>query len=147
MSDLYFAYGSNLKTERMKERIPSAMVKGISTLRGYQFKLNKLGKDGSAKANIAPIEGGIVYGVAYSFGSDQWSVLDSFEGGYKRVPLKIHILDQFRIASTYICVDTKLLVESIAPSNWYLNLIIEGATQHSLPYEYLSDIKAKFGNV
>ena len=55
MSDLYFAYGSNLKTERMKERIPSAMVKGISTLRGYQFKLNKLGKDGSAKANIAPM--------------------------------------------------------------------------------------------
>jgi hypothetical protein len=52
MSVLYFAYGSNLKWTRMRQRIPSARREAIAFLDRYRLVCNKRGRDGSAKANL-----------------------------------------------------------------------------------------------
>ena len=144
MSDLYFAYGSNMKTERLRERIPNARAIGLATLDGYQFTMNKLGRDASSKANIEPMNDTLVYGVAFLFDPDQWKILDSFEGGYKRITVKIETDKEVNDASTYICIDSRELVRNRAPFGWYLNLILDGAAQHGLPHDYIRNIKTKF---
>lgn len=133
-----------MKTERLRERIPNAKAIGVATLDEYQFTMNKLGRDGSSKANIEPMKDAIVHGVAFLFNSDQWEVLDSFEGGYKRVPVEIETDKKLNNASTYICTDSLRLVRNRAPFGWYLDLILDGAAQHGLPLDYIRTIKTKF---
>jgi gamma-glutamylcyclotransferase (GGCT)/AIG2-like uncharacterized protein YtfP len=78
----YFAFGSNMLLERLKKRAPSARVLGTASLSGYALRFNKLGKDGSSKANIVPSEDprAVVYGVLYSLDDNELPRLDKADG-------------------------------------------------------------------
>lgn len=58
MRVLYFAYGSNMLSERLCSRVPSARVSGRVLLEGWRFAFNKCSKDSSAKANLLESLGG-----------------------------------------------------------------------------------------
>lgn len=51
---LYFAYGSNLNRQQMKERCPSSKIYGLGVLRGYD--LTFCGHSEKRKGSIASIE-------------------------------------------------------------------------------------------
>ena len=51
-SFLFFAYGSNMLTERVRERCPDARPLGAAIARGYVLSFSKRSKDGSSKATL-----------------------------------------------------------------------------------------------
>jgi len=48
----YLAYGSILHPLRLGERISSAQLCGVTTLRGYRLAWHKRGADGSGKCDL-----------------------------------------------------------------------------------------------
>ena len=48
---LYFAYGSNLHPERLRERVPSAESLGVARLEAHVLRFHKRGRDGSGKCD------------------------------------------------------------------------------------------------
>ncbi len=87
--DLYFAYGSNLVAERLRGRVESARALEIARLPGRRLALDKLGRDGSGKANLVAHPGALVWGVLYEIEPLHWADLDAWEWGYERVEVEV----------------------------------------------------------
>jgi len=138
--DLYFAYGSNLTTSRMLERVPSARLAGRAHLAGYRLQFDKRGRDGSAKANVAVDPGGEVWGVAFEMHAEGWPTLDRFEPGYQRLTVQIALRDgTLRRAETYQSDDP---TPDPRPFAWYLKLVVDGAREHELPSSYVEKLES-----
>ncbi|HEX2089129.1 MAG TPA: gamma-glutamylcyclotransferase family protein [Actinomycetota bacterium] len=77
----YFAYGANMDSRHMLERVPGASVVGPARLEGYRLEFNVYSSEweGGA-ANIEPDEDGRVWGVLWEVPDDQLSGLDAYEG-------------------------------------------------------------------
>ena len=73
---LYFAYGSNMSSERLRARTPSATSLGRARLPGYTLRWHKLGRDGSGKCDIEPSNAprAAVWGVLYEIDSAEKTV-------------------------------------------------------------------------
>ena len=86
---LYFAYGSNMDDERLFSRIGSAdkFDKGYDIWKKLLF--NKLGQDGTGKANLINNSNAVAFGVLFKVNESDLAKLDKFEVGYKRKTLKI----------------------------------------------------------
>ena len=139
MTRLYFAYGSNLKLERMRDRIPSARARGPARLPGRALTLDKRGSDGSAKANVTPQAGSWVWGALYEIEPTHWPDLDRCEPGYERVRIEVVTLDGApREAHTYAAVQ---LTTDPTPFDWYKRLIVEGAREHGLPPDWVETLE------
>ena len=140
MSVLYFAYGSNLKEGRMRQRVPSARTETVAFLDHHRLVCNKRGRDGSAKANLARDAGHRVWGVLYRIEPGHLTLLDRFETGYERVEVEVCTAagDAHR-ASTY---RSDRVTREPIPFAWYRELILEGAREHGLPAEYLKLLEA-----
>ncbi len=70
--DLYFAYGSNMTSARLRARIPSARSVGAARIDGRRLVCNKRGRDGSGKANLCASPGGEAWGVVYEVDAADW---------------------------------------------------------------------------
>lgn len=70
---LYFAYGSNMNPERIRQRIPDARPVGRATLRGWRL-VERL------YADIERSRGGRVEGVLYLVTRTELHRLDAYEG-------------------------------------------------------------------
>ena len=93
MSEFYFAYGSNMSSARLRQRVPAARSLGRAQLAGFRLTWNKPARDGSGKANIVLAEAGSVWGVLYEFSPSDWTPLDDIEESYTR---ELHpVLDQY----------------------------------------------------
>lgn len=136
---LYFAYGSNLVSERLVERVGSAPVLGPALARGRRLECNKHGLDGSGKANLIEAPGESVWGVVYRLSARQLDALDRFEGGYTRVELDVHGCGTSHRAWTYVSLR---LTEDPRPFDWYKGLMLAGAREHGLPDEWLARLRA-----
>jgi gamma-glutamylcyclotransferase len=140
VSDLYFAYGSNLKATRMNQRVPSASPVSIAMLRGWQLTLDKRALDGSGKANLMGEVGARVWGFVYRIESARWSDLDRFEPGYIRTEVEVVADDGRRFAAqAYIA---SVPPAELAAFDWYKALIVEGAREHRLPTDYVAELEA-----
>lgn len=53
----YFAYGSNMLTERLRARCPSAHPIGTGIAMGFRLNFSKRGEDGSGKAMLTKQSG------------------------------------------------------------------------------------------
>jgi hypothetical protein len=86
-TSLYFAFGSNLLTARLKRRCPSARVVALATAPGYRVAFEKLSEDTSGKATLVPCAGpDFAVGVVYELSMQDIDTLDAFEGpGYRRL--------------------------------------------------------------
>lgn len=137
----YFAYGSNLKSERLRSRVTGADTRGAAHLDGYRWCCNKLGADGSAKANIVAHPGRRVWGVVFELETADFLTLDRFEGGYARIEVEVAIpANGERVrAQTYTSVR---LIPDERPSAAYRALMIEGAREHRLPDSFLAQLEA-----
>ena len=136
---LYFAYGSNLLSQRMSERVPSARPAGTAWLDDHLLSFGKRGRDGSGKATLVVEPGSRVWGALYCIDPEHWERLDGFEPGYARVAKDVVSERHGRLsATTYIAPETAN--EPIAFA-WYKRLIVDGAREHGLPAAYVSELE------
>ena len=145
-SFVYFAYGSNMLTERLRARCPSAEPIGTAYARGYKICFEKKSKkDKSGKATLMSRDSNSdkIHGLLFQINKSELGLLDRVEGkdsGYYRD-------DWFPVTSTengnilsvpYIAEE---LVRGLSPFDWYLALIVAGAMQHELPKEYIECLR------
>lgn len=141
----YFAYGSNMFTPRMKNRVLSARVAGIISLAGYDLRWHKVSnKDGSGKCTIFRTDKheDRIHGIIYKIDRNQVHLLDRAEGcgnGYRRIDLK----HSFTNSSVRLYSYTATKIDyDLLPFNWYKMYVLQGALNHDLPESYISKISA-----
>jgi gamma-glutamylcyclotransferase (GGCT)/AIG2-like uncharacterized protein YtfP len=134
MRGLYFAYGSNLKRARMRERVPSAEALGRARLQGFRLTCDKHGADGSGKANLRTDARAEVWGALYALDPAHWPALDACETRYERVTVRVEAGTELWTAETYV---SEALTSEPVPFHWYWRLILEGAREHALPDTYI----------
>lgn len=129
MTFLYFAYGSNMLSARLKARCPSAKVIGKATALGYALEFTKPGQDSSGKATLLNAAGHDTPGVLFEIAKSDLAELDRAEGahrGYVRNDqFRIELAGQnaARVATTYLASKTEA---HLMPYDWYLALVIAG---------------------
>ncbi len=144
---VYFAYGSNMSTARLRERMPSCEPLGVATLSGHALRFHKRSKDGSGKCNaLATGEEDKVIGVLFSFDPAERAKLDKAEGagkGYDGATVTvINNKGHRRKVLTYLAAADHI-EDSLKPYDWYMDFVLAGATEHGLPPEYITrDIRS-----
>jgi gamma-glutamylcyclotransferase (GGCT)/AIG2-like uncharacterized protein YtfP len=144
---LYFAYGSNMCTGRLKRRVPSAQFVCVAQLPNHSFRFQKRSKDKSAKADAfytgRPKD--VVWGVIFEFDPKEKPKLDEAEGlgqGYLEKNVTV-IDDQNREHHVFTYVaDAAHIEPELPPYSWYTRFCIDGARQHGLPADYIAQIEA-----
>jgi gamma-glutamylcyclotransferase len=143
----YFAYGSNMLTERFQSRCASAKARHVAYADNWALTFSKRSQDGSGKATISIATGGRVFGVVFDLDESELPELDRFEGagrGYDRKDdFLVHIAGSQEPLSvvTYIASRSSIDI-NLEPYDWYLSLVVAGARQHALPPEYVSALEA-----
>ena len=141
----YFAFGSNLSSPRLQERIPRAQKHCVAVLEQHQLRWHKSGRDRSGKCDILHTgdAGDLVYGVVYRMSHDEKLDLDVYEGegiGYQRRRIRVTALHGESIdAFTYFALEIEALLQ---PYHWYKEHVLRGALEHELPPHYVEHIRA-----
>jgi hypothetical protein len=146
---IYFAYGSNMLTERLRARCPSVRVIGPAVVSGFDLKFFKRSVDQSGKAMLSQTErpGRKVVGVLSEIAMADLGALDEAEGegsGYDRLNRFTVLLPSggtHTEATTYLAADT-FVEAGLQPYDWYLALVIAGAREHGLPSSYIGKLAA-----
>jgi gamma-glutamylcyclotransferase (GGCT)/AIG2-like uncharacterized protein YtfP len=141
--ELYFAYGSNMLEQRLKDRVKSAEFLSNAWIRGYEVRFRKISIDDSGKADLVHTgePSDIVHGVVYQFDPNERDALNEAERGYDRTPIQVHTDSGDRDVTTYLARKERV-DESLKPYTWYLELIRCGAEQHGLPEDYRHKIES-----
>jgi gamma-glutamylcyclotransferase len=145
-SFLYFAYGSNLLTRRLRaaNRAPSAQPLGVGRLSHHRLTFDKLSdRDGSGKCDAERTDRltDCVVGVVYRIECAEQAALDLVEGvglGYRRVEVEVETDGGTLTCRTYLAT---LKRAGIKPFDWYKALVLAGAREHGLPNAYIEAIE------
>jgi len=158
---LYFAYGSNMLFDQMRERCPSATFVGIATLEGYRLAFSRKATSsnspwcGFGVADVVPDEESSVWGAVFQIDERDVGALDRSEGyrpdraknSYRRV--EVHVFADGKpecplLAHTYVVCEREK--PNPIPHPDYVARIIAGAKSWNVPAEYirtLEQIEAK----
>lgn len=136
----YIAYGSNLLTARLRQRIGDFAVLGVVKLEGWRIHYNKIGADGSGKCSLDSVPGETSWGVAYRFSATAKKVLDEIEGVGKGYDTANLCNEQFGQCYLYLAAPDHI-DRNLAPYSWYQTLVVEGAKEYGLPDDYVSYLK------
>lgn len=143
---LYFAYGSNMSTPRLRARAPSARAVGIARLPAHAHRWHKIGQDGSGKCDIVHTGCGedAVWGVLFALSRDDKCALDRAEGlgvGYQEKTVRVETEAGPRAASTYRAKPDQT-DPALRPAAWYKAHVQRGAREHGLPAAYVRTLDA-----
>jgi len=135
----YFAYGSNMDPDRMKERGVNFSKREHAILEGWRLEFNKVSsrnlKEGYA--NIVRDENSIVEGVLYEITDSDLKVLDRYEGypsHYERIKVVVRMDSGEKVeAVTYIAKPDKVK-DGLKPSREYLSHLLKGCDLLSEEY-------------
>ena len=148
---LYFAYGSNMNWQQMKERCPSARFIGIGVLRNHKLGFTRKSVHrGCGVADAVLTEGHALWGAMYKISTPDIEKLDRSEGyapgrnknSYTRRECQVLLSgdeQQPVLAFTYFA---ERQPGPPLPSTEYRNLILSGAQHWRLPNEYIRKLKA-----
>ncbi len=140
---VYFAYGSNMSTPRLRERMPSCKALGIATLPGHALRFHKRSTDGSGKCNaVATDDENSVIGVLFSFDPAERAKLDKAEGvgsGYEHATVTvINDKGRRRKVLTYLATPD-YIDDNLKPYAWYKDFVLAGGREHDLPPGYIAE--------
>jgi len=146
---LYFAYGSNMLTERLRGRVPSAQPRATAPLPNHALQFHKRSRDGSGKCSFTEASDGqsVVYGVVFEVDREELSALDEAENrgyGYERRRVSAQTEEQTVQAFAYVA-QPAYVDDSLLPYDWYRYLVVAGAHQHGLPSSYRDQLTATQG--
>ncbi|MBA2661713.1 MAG: gamma-glutamylcyclotransferase [Bradymonadaceae bacterium] len=140
----YFAYGSNMLSNRLRGRVPSARPIGPAELHGWSLRFHKRGADGSAKCNVVLEPGGLVNGVLFEIAHAEKRRLDLAEGlgsGYEQATVSVTSLLGAVEGFLYVA-SASHIDEGLAPFDWYKDFVIYGALEHRLAIDYIGRLRA-----
>ncbi len=128
----YFAYGSNLKRERLRQRIGEWKQEQCAILKGFILHFAKgYDRHKSGYANIKPCLNSQVEGAVYLISEKQFKKLDAYEGVvlrvYRRKTVCVETDERPLHAVTY---EMNKELSLLNPSPDYLNLILDGLREH-----------------
>jgi cation transport regulator ChaC len=139
----YFAYASNMNRAQMRSRAGEILEEKLGRLENYELAFNKKVRGGTAGANIRQAPGKSVEGVLYKINELAFRNLDRAEGApvhYRRIQVTVKDRDGTPVAAqVFIAAKVE---KGLRPAGHYLKTILEGATEHDLPAEYVESIKS-----
>ena len=138
-----FAYGSNMSAPRVRQRAPSARLRGIGRLEGHALRWHKRGRDGSGKcdAEATGTDSDVVWGVLFEIDRSEKHRLDEAEGlhhGYDEKEVGITTGLGAVEALMYYATD---IAPALRPFHWYKAFVVAGARQHGLPEPYIRNLE------
>lgn len=135
----YFAYGSNMDVEQMRDRCPSAKFLNTAVLLDYKFAL-----DSEGCATVTPCEGKEVFGVIWNISAEDEKALDRYEGVsvgcYNKETLKVRPEGYFTKFPMLIYVSRRGKNNG-ERRNGYMEKIVEAAKKHGFDSSYLGMLK------
>lgn len=141
----YFAYGSNLSVNRLRQRVPSAEPLGVYRLAQHDLRFHKNGRDGSAKCDAYRTgeTEDYVLGVVFDMDRIHKPRLDAAEGlgwGYRQKTVWVEDAEGNGLkAITYYAIRFD---ENKSPYSWYKHHVLVGAREAGLPADYVARIEA-----
>ena len=139
MSELVFAYGSNMCSGRFRDYGVSPTDARAARLHGYRLVFNKPSADGSGKGNVEPHSDSDVYGVIYTITEAELTKLDAGEGkGYYRVSLPVLMSDGTGTTVWVYLASETTADPNLRPYTWYKHFLAAGAREHLLPPDYIA---------
>ena len=138
---LYIAYGSNLNLPQMAFRCPTAKVVGASEIKGYEL-LFRGGRKG-AVATVEPLEGGSVPVLLWKIRCGDEQALDRYEGYprfYRKEMMEVELNGKTVPGMVYVMNGGH---ELGAPSDFYLNTILEGYKTAGFDTDFLDQAVEK----
>lgn len=139
---LYFAYGSNMDKEQMKERSPGAIPVGIATLENYKFVL-----DFAGTASVVPEKDSKVEGLLWLINTDGEKALDRYEGTNLTTPcyIKEHLEVEFNNekSEALVYVSNRGIIDKPIRKD-YINRVVQAAKDIGLSVKYITDYLSKY---
>lgn len=135
----YFAYGSNMNPERMREREIKFSKREHVVLNGWRLMFNKIASRNPKEgyANIEPHKQEIVEGILYEIRDSDLEKLDIHEGypyHYDKRIVEVKLDNGQKVeAITYIAQPDKTR-SGLKPSKEYLNHLLKGCDLLSEEY-------------
>jgi hypothetical protein len=152
---LYFAYGSNLDPEQMRQRCPGHRVVGLAELRDHRLSFPLTSHDwGGGVAGLAVAHGESVWGVVHELTAEDLASLDRYEhfvgpgdqhNLYDRETVSVQLVradDGSFPRRLRVWTYLPRQANPSPPSRRYLDAIIEGARHHRLPDDYVARLAA-----
>ena len=143
-----FAYGSNLRTARLKARVPSAEPIAVGHVKQRQLVFHKRSEDGSAKADArwTGVEHHRVWGVVFRIAAAEKPILDEYEFlgiGYDET--EVNVIHETGVLNAWLYqARDEAIDESLLPYDWYHEFVVQGAREHRLPDDYITRLKSQF---
>ncbi|MAS08978.1 gamma-glutamylcyclotransferase family protein [Salinisphaera sp.] len=140
----YFAYGSNMLTARLAERVPTVRPVGRGWLVGHQLHFHLSGSDESGKCNVLHTgdDRDVVHGAVYELDAERLDRLHAAEGPpYAFLELEIGTPEGPLRAATYRG-RAEYLDDRLVPFDWYCDFVVHGAREHGLPADYVAALEA-----
>ena len=132
----YFAYGSNMVLEAMRERCPTARALGPAVLRDWRYRINDRGF-----ATVVPEAGGIVHGLLWEIDATAEAALDVYEaleeGMYRKTQLTVVRAGRPLTAMVYLATGS----DPGWPIDGYQEEIVEAARGLGAPDAYLEELR------
>ncbi len=129
-----------MSVARLRERVPSATSLGCYILKEHDLRFHKSSKDGSGKcdAYFTANPENVIFGVLFEIDSQHKSALDKAEGlgsGYEEKEVMVVTANDSAVnAVTYVATNIDM---NLKPYSWYVNHVIVGANEASLPADYI----------
>jgi gamma-glutamylcyclotransferase (GGCT)/AIG2-like uncharacterized protein YtfP len=131
---------------QMLSRAGNILEEHNAHLPNFELRFNKKVRGGTAGANVQPAPGKTVYGVLYKIEENAFRSLDRYEGvpeHYRRIELQV-TPDGGQPVPAQVYIASKV-EKGLRPSAQYLQAILTGAGEHSLPAAYIGEIKTAAG--
>jgi len=135
----YFAYGSNMDPDRMRERGVNFLKREHAILEGWRLEFHKVSSRNPDEgyANIVKDENSVVEGILYEINDSDLKILDRYEGypnHYERIKVAVRMDNGEKVeAVTYIAKPDKVK-NGLKPSRKYLNHLLKGCDLLSEEY-------------
>ncbi|MFP4001768.1 MAG: gamma-glutamylcyclotransferase family protein [Candidatus Natronoplasma sp.] len=150
----YFAYGSNLSIEQMKERGIEVLDTELAELPGWRLTFTEYSETWKGGVgDIVPTADRKVEGVVYTLPEEDVVNLDHYEGRsidddmevgmYRKQHLPVKKSSGWKTVLTYLVNRTEEYRSEVylKPSKEYMETIIRGAEEHGLSDEYIDLLK------
>ncbi len=131
-------------TERLVARCSTAKAIGTAFVNDYCIEFSKVSIDGSGKATIQSRKQNKQFGVLFEISYSQKEALDRVEGldvGYEQLALNNVINCSNGIVNSAYTYQAIKLNSELKAYDWYLALVIAGAEQHGLPFDYIATLR------
>jgi hypothetical protein len=138
---LYFAYGSNLYSPRLRFRVPTCRVAATASLSDHRLIFHKQSIDGSAKCDAIADTGQETLGVIYEIDGAELLSLRSAEGvgnGYGESTVKVRDRQGEEVPCLIYLAASSHINATLLPYTWYHDFVLRGCREHGFPDAYVS---------